>query len=66
MRFGKGFLGKFGENFLPAGYLVFLRPCPAAGHVYSHSVCFTYAYDKENCQHYSVDPTDSHFLAETE
>ena len=34
MRFGTGFLGKFGENFCwTAGHLVYLRLCPAAGRI---------------------------------
>ena len=34
MRFEKGFLGKLGETFCwTAGYLVYLRLCPAAGHI---------------------------------
>ena len=35
MRFEKGFLGKFGENFFcwTDGHLVYLRPCPATGHI---------------------------------
>ena len=36
MRFEKGFLGKFGENFagLPGiSAVVYLRLCPAAGHI---------------------------------
>ena len=34
MRFEKGFLGKFGENFCrTAGHLVYLRLCPAAGRI---------------------------------
>ena len=35
MRFEKGFLGKFGENFagLPGISVVYLRLCSAAGHI---------------------------------
>ena len=53
IRFEKGFLGRFGENFCrTAGHLVYLRLCPAAGHIATAFSLFfvSSANNQKNCQ----------------